>query len=57
MKPNVSTGEPMNVHILADWTGIMKTEIFAPMYKNQGLATMRYPVLEVTATVEPFENG
>ena len=26
-------------------------------YKSYGLATVRYPVLEVTATVEPFENG
>jgi hypothetical protein len=24
---------------------------------NYGLATVRYPVREVTATVEPFENG
>jgi len=24
---------------------------------SYGLATVRYPVLEVTATVEPFENG
>jgi len=25
--------------------------------RTYGLATVRYPVLEVTATVEPFENG
>ena len=42
---------------LADWTGIIETELFADTYKNYGLATVRYPVLEVTATVEPFENG
>jgi hypothetical protein len=42
---------------LADWTGIVETELFAQTYKNYGLATVRYPVLEVTATVEPFENG
>ena len=35
----------------------METELFAQTYKNYGLATVRYPVLEVTATVEPFENG
>jgi len=42
---------------LADWTGMMETELFALTCKNYGLATVRYPVLEVTATVEPFENG
>lgn len=42
---------------LAAWTGIVETELFARTYKNYGLATVRYPVLEVTAAVEPFENG
>ena len=42
---------------LADWMGMVGTELFAPTYKNYALATVRYPVLEVTATVEPFENG
>ena len=42
---------------LADWTGMVETELFAQTYKSYGLATVRYPVLEVTATVEPFENG
>jgi error-prone DNA polymerase len=51
------TGEPMKFLTLADWTGIVETELFAETYKNYGLATVRYPVLEVTATVEPFENG
>ncbi len=51
------TGEPMKFLSLADWTGIVETELFAQTYKNYGLATVRYPVLEVTATVEPFENG
>lgn len=41
---------------LADWTGIVETELFADTYKNYGLATVRYPVLEVEARVEPFEN-
>ena len=40
----------------ADWTGMVETELFAQTYKSYGLATVRYPVLEVTATVEPFEN-
>jgi len=36
---------------------MLETELFAQKHKNYGLATVRYPVLEVTATVEPFENG
>ena len=32
-------------------------ELSAAPYKNYGLATVRYPVLEVTARVEGFENG
>jgi len=51
------TGEPMKFLTLADWTGIVETELFAQTYRSYGLATVRYPVLEVTATVEPFENG
>jgi DNA-directed DNA polymerase III PolC len=51
------TGEPMKFLSLADWTGIIETELFASTYKSYGLATVRYPVLEVEATVEPFENG
>jgi hypothetical protein len=42
---------------LADWTRIVETELFAPTYRSYGLATVRYPVLEVTAIVEPFDNG
>lgn len=51
------TGEPMKFLTLADWTGMVETELFAATYRNYGLATIRYPVLEVLATVEPFENG
>ncbi len=51
------TGEPMKFLTLADWTGMVETELFAQTYKSYGLATVRYPALEVTATVEPFENG
>jgi DNA-directed DNA polymerase III PolC len=50
-------GEPMKFLTLADPTGIVETELFAKGYKRYGPATVRYPVLEVTATVEPFENG
>ena len=38
-------------------TGMAEIELFDPTYRSYGLATVRYPVLEVTATVEPFENG
>jgi len=51
------TGEPMKFITIADWTGIVETELFARTYKSYGLNTIRYPVLEITATVEPFENG
>jgi hypothetical protein len=51
------TGEPMKFLTLADWTGMVETELFAQIYKGYGLATVRYPVLEITATVEPFDNG
>lgn len=51
------TGEPMKFLSLADWTGIVETELFAPTYRSYGLATVRYAVLEIEARVEPFENG
>jgi len=51
------TGEPMKFLTLADWTGMVETELFAQTYRSYGLATVRYPVLEVEATVEPYENG
>jgi DNA polymerase-3 subunit alpha len=51
------TGEPMKFLSLCDWTGIIETELFARTYKTYGLATVRYPVLEVEARVEPFDNG
>jgi DNA polymerase III alpha subunit len=51
------TGEPMKFLSLADRTGIVETELFAQTYRSYGLASVRYPVLEVEAKVEPFENG
>jgi DNA polymerase III alpha subunit len=51
------TGEPMKFITIADLTGIVETELFAKTYKSYGLNTVRYRVLEITATVEPFENG
>jgi DNA polymerase III alpha subunit len=51
------TGEPMKFLTLRDRTGMVETELFAQTYKTYGLATVRYPVLEVAASVEPFDNG
>lgn len=51
------TGEPMKFLTLCDWTGMVETELFAATYRSYGLATVRYPVLEIAASVEPFENG
>ncbi|MGV3772218.1 MAG: fused DNA polymerase IV/DNA polymerase III subunit alpha, partial [Verrucomicrobiales bacterium] len=50
------TGEPMKFLSLADWSGIIETELFAQTYKTYGLTTVRYPALEIEAKVEPFEN-
>ena len=47
----------MKFMTLTDWTGMVETELFAKNYKRYGLATVRYPVLAVKASVEPFENG
>jgi DNA polymerase III alpha subunit len=51
------TGEPMKFLTIADWTGIIETELFARTYQSYGLNTIRYRVLEITATVEPYENN
>jgi len=50
------TGEPMKFMTLADYTGMVETELFAATYRRHGLTTIRYPVLEVTGTVESFDN-
>jgi error-prone DNA polymerase len=52
-----STGEPMKFLTIADWTGVVETELFARTYQSYGLESVRHPVLEITATVEPFENS
>ena len=51
------TGEPMKFLTLADWTGVIETELFARTYQSYGLNTIRYRVLEIAATVEPYENN
>jgi DNA polymerase III alpha subunit len=51
------TGEPMKFMTIADRTGMVETELFAKGYRRYGLATVRYPVLEISATVERYDNG
>jgi DNA polymerase III alpha subunit len=51
------TGEPMKFLTLCDRTGMVETELFAATYRTYGLATVRYPVLEIAAKVEGYENG
>ncbi len=46
----------MKVFSLADWTGMVETELFAQTYKCYDLATIQHRVLEIEATVEPFET-
>ena len=41
---------------LCEYTGFIECEIFADSYKRWGLATVRWPVIEVQATVAVFEN-
>jgi len=43
------TGKPMKFLTLAYWTGMVETELFEQTYRSYGLASVRYPVLEVTA--------
>ena len=52
-----STGDPMKFVTLCDYTGFIECEIFADSYKRWGLATVRWPVIEMQATVSVFENG
>jgi DNA-directed DNA polymerase III PolC len=49
-------GEPMKFISVCDRTGIVECEIFAEAYRAHGLATVRYPVVEVFAHVQPFDN-
>ena len=50
------TGEAMKFLTIADYTGMVESELFDTTYRIHGLATVRYPVLELPAKVEPFEN-
>lgn len=50
-------GRPMKFISICDRTGIVECEIFAAAYRAHGLATVRYPVVQVTGDVKPFDNG
>jgi hypothetical protein len=52
------TGEPMKFLAFADKTDISSTNLFADTYQSYGMmATVRYPVLEMTAKVVASDNG
>jgi len=46
--------EPMKFLTLADWTGLVETELFAATYKSYGLATVRYAVFDLAFGVAEF---
>ncbi|NDG70062.1 MAG: hypothetical protein EBY32_01940, partial [Proteobacteria bacterium] len=52
-----SNGELMKFMTLCDRSGLIETEMFARAFRKFGLETIRYPVLEVTGTVMPFEGA
>ncbi|MBP7949388.1 MAG: DNA polymerase III subunit alpha [Verrucomicrobiales bacterium] len=52
-----SNGELMEFITLCDHTGFIECEIFARAWARWGLATVRWPVVEVEAVVTPFENA
>ena len=49
-------GQPMKFISICDYSGIVECEIFAAAYRLYGLNTVRYPVVQVTADVKPFDN-
>ncbi|MEO6786599.1 MAG: hypothetical protein ABI318_10740 [Chthoniobacteraceae bacterium] len=51
------TGDRMKFITICDHTGIIECELFADTYRRFGIQTVRSPVVEIEATVTPFENG
>jgi DNA-directed DNA polymerase III PolC len=49
-------GQPMKFISICDRTGIVECEIFAAAYRLHGLNTVRYPVVQITGEVKPFDN-
>ncbi len=50
-------GQPMKFISICDRTGIVECEIFAAAHRVYGLNTVRYPVVQITGEVKPFDNG
>ncbi len=42
---------------ICDYSGIVECEPFADAYRRFGINTVRFPVVELTATVTPYDNG
>ena len=51
------TGDQMKFITICDHTGIIECELFAATYRRFGLATVQFAVVEVEATVTPFDNN
>jgi DNA polymerase III alpha subunit len=51
------TGDDMKFITLCDYSGFIECEIFAHAYRRWGLATVRWPVVEVEAVVTAFDNA
>jgi error-prone DNA polymerase len=49
-------GQPMKFISICDHSGIVECEIFAAAYRLYGLNTVRYPVVQITGEVKPFDN-
>ncbi|MBV9462925.1 MAG: DNA polymerase III subunit alpha, partial [Verrucomicrobiae bacterium] len=49
-------GREMKFLTICDPSGMIEAELFASVYRRYGLTTVRYPVVEITATVQPFEQ-
>jgi DNA-directed DNA polymerase III PolC len=52
-----SDGRPMKFLSLCDPTGIAECELFASACARFATESIRHPVIEITATVRPFDNG
>jgi DNA-directed DNA polymerase III PolC len=52
-----TNGRPMQFLSLCDPTGIAECNLFASACSRFGTESIRHPVLEITATVQPFDNG
>jgi len=51
------TGDTMKFLTICDYSGMVECELFADTYRRFGINTVRYPVVELTATVTPYDNA